>query len=173
MLVSNQSMDIIWGQGDEPSVVIEGDENVVNSMQVFVMGGALKIQCSKSFVSQNALRAYVTSPSMRQAKLSGSGDLEVFGCHGDEFIVDAQGSGNITMSGSVRKLVLRLSGSGNVDAVGCNAESIRIGMKGAGDVTVSCSGRVTGIMNGAGDLIVSGGAVIDVHNDGAGEIYAN
>jgi hypothetical protein len=69
--------------------------------------------------------------------------------------------------------VLRLSGSGNVDAVGCNAESIRIGMKGAGDVTVSCSGRVTGIMNGAGDLIVSGGAVIDVHNDGAGEIYAN
>ena len=172
-LLSDQSMDITWGQGDEPSVVIEGDENIVNSMQVSVMGATLKIQSPKSFVSQSALRAYVTSPSMRQAKLSGSGDLEVFGCHGDEFIVDAQGSGDITVSGSVKRLILKLSGSGDVGAAGCDAESVQVSMNGSGDVNVSCSGSVTGSMNGAGDLTVSGNAIINVRNDGAGEIYTD
>ena len=172
-LVSDQSMDITWGQGDKPSVVIEGDENIVNSMQVSAIGGILKIQSPKSFVSQSVLRAYVTSPSIRQAKLSGSGDLEVFECRGDEFIVDAQGSGDISVSGNVKRLVLRLSGSGDVDAVGCDAESVRVSMNGSGDVTISCSGRVTGSMNGAGDLTISGNAVINVRNDGAGEIYTD
>jgi hypothetical protein len=170
-VIAEGSMDVTWVYSDDPSVVISGDDNIVNLFNIVGSTGTLRLNSNRSFVSNSAINVVVYSPTFRRFQHSGSGDIDIQDCSASDFTVEMKGSGDMRISGSVNNLRLVLAGSGDADATGCQAGSVHLRMTGSGDVKVSCSGRVSGQMLGAGDLTVFGECAISVINNGAGDIY--
>jgi hypothetical protein len=125
----SQGFNVQVDQGDEFSVVIRVDDNLVEYLQVEKVGDTLKIGLEGNRIYGNStLQANVTLPSLTGLDVSGGSDVSVNGT-GDEIWVDASGgsdadlaafkvvNASIDASGG-SQVIINASGTLNVDASG-------------------------------------------------------
>jgi hypothetical protein len=125
----SQGFNVEVNQGDEFSVVIRVDDNLVAYLQVEKADDTLKIGLEGNRIYGAAtLQAEVTMPSLTGLEVSGGSDATVNGT-GDEISVDASGgsdadlasfsvlNANIDASGG-SDVTINASGTLNVDASG-------------------------------------------------------
>ena len=125
----SQGFNVQVDQGDEFSVVIRVDDNLIEYLQVEKVGDKLKIGLEGNRIYGNStLQANVTLPSLTGLDVSGGSDVSVNGT-GEEISVDASGGSdadlasysvvdaNIDASGG-SQVTINASGTLNVDASG-------------------------------------------------------
>ena len=140
--------------GEEQSVVVEADDNILPFIETNVRGHTLVVN-TKAFTTLNPnlpIRVNVTVKSLDEASLSGSGDITIQGIAAPTFKIELAGSGNITAEGTADSLTVSLNGSGNVACGDLMARSVTASIDGSGNVTVYTSGRLDATVQGSGTV---------------------
>lgn len=133
--------------GSENSVIVSGDGNYVESVEVNSSGGVLAIHWPD--LGNSNLNVAVTSPALQILEISGAGNTEVYGDFPHGLSVRKSGAGNITIGGQASYLALNLSGAGSTVARNFITNEVEIDASGAGNISVCAKESVSGSLSGA------------------------
>lgn len=170
------SIDVHVIIGSKQSVVVVADDNLLKYIETDVdRRGTLWIDSDESFDSRFDLVVEITVPSLKQLRISGSGDVIIEEMQQEFFDIHVSGSGDITMIGDVEELDIsisgsgdielegegkqaniRISGSGDIDARDFIVEEVEVRINGSGDVEVYATEYFDGSISGSGDITVYG-----------------
>jgi hypothetical protein len=180
--------------GDDAKVTLQADENLLGHLVVAVKNGALTIDVDDpgTVLEPTAtMTATIAAPAQEQVESSSSERMHVAAIAGARLAlvssgsggmtasdlavttvdVDANGSGDVTLTGDVDTLLLQHDGSGAIKAGGLSAQDGHVDQGGSGLVTISVSGQVDGSLTGSGDLVIHGGpSRVDVDDHGSGAV---
>jgi hypothetical protein len=185
---------VLVSQGDHPSVKIEGDENLLQYMEVNQIGNKIEVREKPGFnlVPTTDLKVYVTAPVFNDIDASGACDIigqtkisnpedlamHVSGAGDIRMEVDAprlkaevSGSGSIYLKGQTKDVYLDLTGAGHAYCFGLLSETTKVDISGAGSAEVYASVKLEAEVSGAGTVKYKGNAT-DVKQDvsGAGSV---
>lgn len=159
--------------GGAPSLVVEGDSNLVHLVQTETRGSTLHIGTEGRLRSTTPLKVTYTVPRLTELNAGGSGHVTVRDLKGEPLDVRQGGSGVTRLVGEVAELDARVSGSGKIDAGELRAGSAKLAVSGSGRLNV---GQVRGdyaraSVSGSG-LVQASGAVqrLNVSVSGSGSV---
>jgi hypothetical protein len=149
--------NVIVRVGDERSVVVRGDDNLLSSITTQVEDGHLVVgQTPGSFQTKSPTQVEVSVPALDGLTLTGSGILSVTGIEADNVAVALPGSGIVRASGTATRLVVDLQGSGQAELKDLLARDVNAVVSGSGVVVVSARERLDGSVSGSGAILYSG-----------------
>jgi hypothetical protein len=180
-------------QGDQESLTIEADDNLLPLIKSYVAGGTLRI--GPENVNLNPSRQIHYSlqlKSLKELELSGSLEAEAPSLQTDHLLVSISGSGkvqlprltandlevrvsgagDIQIGGKVTHQTIDISGSGNYRAGECESQSTVIHVSGSGDATVWAQQSVEAHVSGSGDVGYYGSPQVSTHVSGAGSVHS-
>lgn len=140
----------------EPSLELEGDDNLLPLIKTEVRGSTLFIKPERAFSAKKALRVRITVPNIENISSSGAGSFRVTDIKNERVKIDASGASTLEMSGVTVALDLSISGASNVDTEKLHAARVKISLSGAGKATVFASEELNAHVSGAGSVIYAG-----------------
>lgn len=149
---SSGSFDVFIVVGEEQSIEISYDDNLIDLITTKVKGKTLYISSEGSFSSRKSCKIEINVPSLEAVKLSGSGDIEVSNLDAEFFEYSLSGSGDLIASGKVDELEVHVSGSGDIDTRDLMANIVQASISGSGDIKVYAKERLRGKVSGSGDI---------------------
>jgi len=174
----SHSFEVDIKQGENFSVIIRVDDNLVEHLQVEKFGSTLKIGLKPdvSKVSNATLEAEITMPELTGLDISGASNASISGfkstknltvdlsgsssLRGDieagDTSFDLSGSSDVNLTGSAGNLTLEASGSSDVDLSDFPVADAKIDASGASTVTVNASGTLNVAASGASDVFYLG-----------------
>jgi hypothetical protein len=188
------SMDVILTKGNSFSVVVEGDDNLLQYIETIVKDDVLKIGTNTpklSWISTKNIVIHVTLPTLDKTIVSGSGTLNsddefsssgtfqasVSGSGSCKIAIKTQkldarvsGSGNIRISGSADNSIIAISGSGNYRGLDLQTKDASITISGSGNVETSVNGNLDARISGSGGVKYKGNAAVQVKTSGSGRV---
>ncbi|HSV12076.1 MAG TPA: head GIN domain-containing protein [Hanamia sp.] len=189
------SINVEIKDGNEYSMIVENDENLIPYVITDVNDGVLNIHYKNGYsVMNDHAKVIVTAPGLNKLVTSGSGDINSDGTikssqqleintsgSGDvNASVDApsvkvtgSGSGNISLSGRTKNFDCKISGSGDVKCADLKSENTVIRVSGSSDVHVFASVSLKVNVSGSGDVTYSGNPTSpEIHIAGSGVVKA-
>lgn len=195
-IANEASFHVNYIQGDEYSVTVEAESNILPYIETEVRGGALEIGTIRGTHCLNYTRhpvITVTAPVLSEIVNSGSGDFVSGPLSGNDIRIVNSGSGDITaetLAGNVITVII--SGSGNVMTDEIDATSLKATLSGSGDLTMSgetvtsrfvvtgsgtvfsrycSSSTATATLSGSGSVYATVNDQLDAVISGSGNIY--
>lgn len=187
--------DIVFTTADNYSIRAEGDDEALEQLRYRINSdGQMKIgrdRAGKIWDGKTGrATVYISAPGLKNAKLAGSGNMEVDQMTGDSTSLSIAGSGNITvakvetaslsakiagsgdmmLTGTADKAKISVAGSGDLSGKGFAADTAKITIAGSGNVALSSDGSVDASVAGSGDVQVSGKAKCKSRSAGSGKI---
>jgi len=168
---------LIIEQGDEESLRVEADDNVIGLIETGVRGDRLHIGFKRGFniVPTATVRFYLTVKDLKRIDLSGVGDIECdflktddmefsisgsgdidFTIEAETIEIDVSGLGNINLAGKVDYHRVQISGSGKYDAEELESNDCEIEVSGLGSATVNVTDDLDIVINGVGNVYYKG-----------------
>lgn len=187
----------------KPELKITGSDNLIDAIECKVVNNVLTVKYRNNLNIQfgvvGRLKVMVSSPSLNDVHLNGSGDvilMNVVKCtklnldlvgSGDieadgiectnDFSATLQGSGDVTVKKGVQaaNATLKLVGSGDLEINNLVAKSAIVALQGSGDLSVRSAkmgGDVNVKMAGSGDLSFRGikGGDVSAELQGSGDL---
>lgn len=166
--------DVFVTIGDEQSVELEVDDNLVDVITTEVRSGRLEIGANKNFKTDLGVVLRITVPKLQAATVTGSGKVLVETLDCDRFEGKVTGSGDLKASGKAKRVEATVTGSGDLDFSDLQAEEAEAKVTGSGDLMLSASKKVKARVTGSGDITYQGhsGAMPNVESKitGSGDI---
>ncbi|WP_339825389.1 head GIN domain-containing protein [uncultured Parasphingorhabdus sp.] len=185
--------NIIFTTGEEFSIRAEGDSEAIEQLRYKISGDEIKIgrdSDGKSWGDSGEATIYISAPSLKSAKLAGSGNMEIDAMTTDSTQLSIAGSGNIrvanietpslsskiagsgnlTLAGTTESVDISIAGSGDISGKDLKAASASISVAGSGDVELSSDGSVDAKVMGSGDVRIHGKAKCKSRAMGSGDI---
>jgi hypothetical protein len=157
--------------GGAPSLVVEGDSNLLPLVKTGTRGSTLYIETENRLRSTTPLKVTYTVPRLTDLHSGGSGHVTVRDLKGEPLSVRLGGSGVARLSGEVAEFDARVSGSGKIEAGELRARNADVVVSGSGGVVL---GQVRGdnarIQISGSGTVQTGGAVrtLNVRVSGSG-----
>ena len=189
------SLDVALVYGEEGSIKIEAESNLIKHIVTEVEGGDLKIYVEKGYNLDpsrgNKLLITVPFKDLSNVSLAGSGDIlgddiikanrfgisvsgsgEVqLGVEAEDVKVSVTGSGGAKLAGTVNSLVCNVTGSGDLNAVKLKAKNVNATVTGSGDIKIDVSESLKARVTGSGDIDYQGNPEMeDKKVTGSGDI---
>ncbi len=186
--------DVFVSQGQNYEVRVEGDENLLEYLELEVDGDVLEIGSRRGYnlKSKVGIKVYVTTPLIEHLAVAGSGnirsqtkvtsasalDLSIAGS-GDMLLgevdapkIDAEiaGSGSVTVKGTTRALHAEIAGSGSIHALDLLSESVDVEIAGSGNAEVFASKQLDASIAGSGDVKYRGNPSVSKSKAGSGDV---
>ncbi len=191
----NGAFTVVLTTGRGSSGYIEGHPDAINRIAVSVTGRTLRVRRN---VSNNwggsgeggEAVLHLTTPSLDQVTLIGSGDLSIDRMEGGRLTISLGGNGRISV-GHVEtdNLALALTGAGvmeigghaetgrvtvhgpgTVNAPGLTVENVRISLDGPGLVEIDSSREAEIVATGTGSVTVTGNAACTDRSVNSGQV---
>lgn len=147
------------GDGDQYNC-FSGTQNIIksyNSNNIKLMSGILKI--------------FVVLPKIDCVKLSGAGSFFCNDISQESLEISLSGSGDISLSGKVKKIDVKLSGAGSINLKKLESNTAILKLSGVGKIKANVTESVTAKVSGVGDIKIYGNPVErDVSKSGMGKI---
>ncbi|UUR07404.1 head GIN domain-containing protein [Sphingomonas glaciei] len=184
--------------GKAVSVAANGPQRLLDDTDVVVEGGKLHIRPKKknwlagmaSWRSSGPSTFTITVPSLEQAEVAGSGDIDIDRVAGERFKgaiagsgslrlpqvavrdlgLTIAGSGEITAAGQAQQASYEIAGSGGLDASRLRAGNASAEIAGSGDIKAFATGTARASIAGSGDIAITGGARCTSSKNGSGDI---
>ncbi|WP_426337612.1 GIN domain-containing protein [Pseudoduganella sp. R-31] len=169
-------MDVDVKVGGAPSLVIEGDGNLVPLVHTEVRGDTLRVWTEDRLDSRKPIHVRYTVQRLDNLESSGSVRTEVQGLAGGPLAVSHTGSGYLELRGRVEQLDLRHAGSGQLYADGLESKSAVVDMVGSGRVNIgSVRGNALRVTSSGSGSFYARGIVraLDVQVQGSGSAQLN
>lgn len=191
------AFEIILIQGDKVGLRFEGNEELINEIEVDQNDDQLSIflKSDKNIsLKKNELRIFITLATLENLIFEGVGEIKTDGfLKLDKFEINGKGVGNIEMNleaneiitilnfvgnmkltGSTDQLYLSNEGIGNIDAEKLIAQNVDIISQGIGAVSVHCENELSLEVSGIGSVSYTGNPeVISEKVSGLGKINRN
>lgn len=187
------SMDVTVSKGNSTSARIEAEDNLLEYIELHSEGNKLKVKFrdNSSIRSHKPIRVHITTNTLEEANMSGSGNLTLDGLftseqkiglsvsgsgnirgniNAPEVDINVSGSGNITLKGETRDVDIDVAGSGNCRVDELLAETAKINIAGSGDVRVYASRSLKANLVGSGSVRYKGEPSIDLNKIGSGNV---
>ncbi len=148
------SADVVVNFGNEQSVVVEADDNILPLVETTVRGSTLVIGL-KPFASLNTrqpIQVTMTVKALDVASISGSGNITINNLSAKTVNFALSGSGNITAAGNAERVTVSLNGSGNIFLDSLKAKSAGVKLKGSGNIKVYASESLEASIPGSGTV---------------------
>ncbi len=171
----NGPMQVEVRVGQQTSLQLEGDSNILPLIRTDASGGTLRVWIEGSVRTSNPIRVTYTTPVLRQVSTNGSGSMSVSGLNGAPLELSLNGSRSVRLSGKVTQLDARLNGSGGLNASGLDSGSTVVRQNGSGRLEL---GRINGEslnldLGGSGGAYASGNVrnmTVRVHGSGSADL---
>jgi hypothetical protein len=179
-------------QGDEESLTVEADDNVMRYIETRMRGRELVISIQNGIqlqtstpirytlrvksLSQIAVSGSgnITSEDLKTGDLalqiSGSGNVKIAQLSAKDLRVSISGSGNFDLAGEVETQSVSISGSSNYTAGDLASQSADIRVSGSGDLTVWAKESLKISISGRGTVGYYGQPAVTQGITGSGEV---
>ncbi|MBA7508656.1 hypothetical protein ES705_00588 [subsurface metagenome] len=125
-------------QGDEESLTIEAEDNILPLITTRVSGSTLTIKINRGIPTKSP-NYYLKVKDLTSISTSGSVSVSCPSLSTDSLVIKSSGSGNITLAGTVTSQDIESSGSFKYYAEDLKSNSCVIDSSGSGDLTVNVS----------------------------------
>lgn len=167
------SVDLVVRVGAGRAVLVRGDDNLIERIETVVEDGELRVRVrSGGYRTRQPLVVEISTPSLDELSLSGSGDAVISGLAGGAFSIHVSGSGDVRASGSLDELVVSLSGSGDVELTDLAARRASVALSGSGDARIHATEELTAAISGSGDVSYRGSPKVRKVVSGSGDVRA-
>lgn len=187
------SGDVYLTQGAQQSVKVEGQQNIIDLIDLTVSEGHWKIRFTKSVRDHAPLKLYITVPTVDKVHISGSGnilsenkftglgDLSLgisgsgdikFDSESNHMTSKISGSGDISLKGKTNKLELQISGSGDIDAFDLSSKDCNVQISGSGNCEITAEENLDVRVSGSGDVYYKGRPRINSKISGSGDLVS-
>ena len=177
------SGEIFIEQGDEESLTIKAEDNIIPLITTEVSGDTLNISHGPGPIVTNtkSIEIYLkvkdidsisTSGSANvncsglstgslTIKTTGSGNVDISNLETDSIDISSSGSGNFTLAGKTDSLKISTNGSGGCDAGNLKSRDCIIDINGSGNNTVNVSDTLDVSIDGSGDVSYIGNPTLE------------
>jgi hypothetical protein len=167
---NRDSVDVRLTVGEPLSVRVRAGEEVIDDVRTEVRDGTLEVSFDHSGWGGNDVVVEAAVPELTGVVVDGSGDVEASGIDGGDLDVVSDGSGEVTLEGTVERLALDVDGSGDADLAGLDAREAHVFVSGSGEADVSAVERLAVEVDGSGDVRYHGDPELTQQIDGSGEL---
>jgi hypothetical protein len=151
------SNNVVIRVGEQQSVVVRADDNLLDRVTTEVRSGELVIgNAPGGFTTRSPMCAEVGVPTLSGLTLSGSGNIDVGGIEAESLTVRLPGSGMVTGSGAATSLDVTVDGSGTVQLTQLAAKVVRAVVGGSGSIFVTATGTLDASVPGSGAILYAG-----------------
>lgn len=170
----SSSIDVVLKQGTDYSVRIDGEENILQLIEVRKEGDKLIVGFKNniSISPTKDIKVYITAPEFH--KLEGSGACTISNSGvitGNEVTLDLSGACNTHLNVDVNKLGIEASGASEIEVKG---KAVYFSVDGSGSTSVSAFQLITENasieLSGAGDAEVFASKSLKADLSGAGSV---
>ena len=158
--------------GDQESVIIEAEDNIISVIETEVVGDRLTIGFSRpgTIVPTKSVRFYLTVVNLNAIDLSGAGSIVAYGIDTDRLEVTLSGAGSLTIAGVTDHQDILLSGVGGYNAEGLITNTAMVKVSGAGTAKVQVVEHLEANISGAGSVNFLGNPTIKLNVSGLGTV---
>ena len=164
------SVDVRLRVGEKQRVKVWAGEKVIDDVRTEVHNGTLEIAFDHDGWGGNDVVVEASVPKLTGIEASGSGDIDADGIKAGAFEVRSDGSADIALRGTVRRLAVDVTGSGDADLSDLAARDARVAVEGSGDTEVRAARRLDVALDGSGDVRYHGDPALTRHVDGSGDL---
>jgi len=178
-------------QGDEESLTITTDDNLLPYLKSSVGGGELRIGTDnvnlrpthgiQYLLKLKRLRGVHLSGALEADadrlqtddlafSISGSGRIGIGRLEARNLDVQVSGSGDIRLAGKVEGQHIGISGSGDYHAENLESDRVEAGISGSGTLTVWAKSALNAGVSGSGEINYYGSPRVDAHTSGSGHV---
>jgi putative autotransporter adhesin-like protein len=167
---NRSSVDVRLHAGEPQRLRVRAGEKVVDDVRTEVRDGTLRVTFDHSGFGGDDVVVEASVPRLTGVTASGSGDIDADGIDADALDVRSDGSSDISLQGTTRRLVLDLDGSGDADLADLDAREARVRVGGSGDADVRAGERLDVAVDGSGDVSYHGDPALTKRVDGSGDL---
>ncbi|MBN2045518.1 MAG: DUF2807 domain-containing protein [Anaerolineales bacterium] len=185
--------NIYISYGEQRSLIIEAEENLLPYLETYTQGDTLVIEVEegKNINPTAPVDFYLTVTNLERVDLSGLGNVYLPEVQADRFSIQISGAGDIEIDalvaqsleaemiglgnldidgGQVVSQDIRISGSGKYSAPRLDSKEANIEISGLGSAAISVSDYLDVTISGAGDVEYYGSPEIDQSISGLGDL---
>ena len=165
------AFEIEWENGP-PALRITTDENLLPYIENDVSGDTLRLRTREHVWPTHGIKVVISSSTRTGGKMRGAVKLTVKQLSGPTFALESKGASEVTLDGSIDRLLVDMTGASQLAAEGLQAKTAEISTTGAGDADVTVSDTLKVVITGAGKVTYSGNPpTIKKQITGAGSIH--
>ncbi|MDP3965157.1 MAG: head GIN domain-containing protein [bacterium] len=181
-------------QGEQVSLAVEAEDNIIGKISTEVEGDTLKINYNRSwwlwtFWPTKDINFAVTVTELDSVSISGSGSLSSSNLNSDDFEISISGSGDVNLflraetltstisgsgdfalSGEVGSQILKINGSGEYLAQELSSREASIDINGSGTAEVWAEDTLEVDISGSGTVRYLGNPQVSQSISGSGDI---
>jgi hypothetical protein len=166
--------NLIITQGEEESLVVEADDNILPLIETDVFGDTLSLgyKTGYNFIPTSNVRFYLTVIDLDKISLKGAGKIDCDNLETDELEFEISGAGDIDFTIDADDLKVSSSGAGDMDFSG-KVQSQDVDISGVGRYNSKEleSKECTVTLSGAGSATVNVTEELDIKISGVGNVY--
>ncbi|MBK8905289.1 MAG: DUF2807 domain-containing protein [Anaerolineaceae bacterium] len=164
--------ELVIDQTGSESLTITADDNLLPYVETQVRSGKLiiSIQDNTLFNNVSELTYHVTVNTIESVQLDGAGSIQVSNLDSDDWRVNLNGTGNITVSGQVDTQTVEINGAGAYTADELASREATIEQDGAGMVVVQVSEVLDVRIDGLGTVEYIGSPTVKETINGLGTV---
>jgi len=160
-------------QGDNQSVEIIADDNIMNNVKSVVSDGELELYLKDGNYKGITVEVNISLTNFEEINNSGTGDIDIFDVDGDGTLeIVNSGTGNITVFGTKDKIIMENEGSGNFYGFNLKTSMGIVRNIGSGTLEVYCEDSLEANLEGSGDLYYMGHPILDISVKGSGKVIS-
>jgi hypothetical protein len=185
---TNGDMEIIVSPGNNNSVVVQGDSNVLPNIQTSVNNNVLTVSNSNVIGGSKPAKIYITVVDLNAVQVGGSGNFTGTDLKLKSLNLFLSGSGSInlvnlvadsiklvnsgltSLSGNVKSQEIIISGTGEYKAKDLQSNTATVEIDGSGQATLNVINQLNIIINGSGQVSYLGNPNIQQQVIGSGTV---
>jgi hypothetical protein len=169
-LDASGAFEIEWQNGP-PALRITTDENLLPYIENDISDHTLRLRTREHVWPTHGIKVVISSPTRTGGKIRGAVKLTARQLSGPIFALEAQGASQVSLDGSIDRLLIDMTGASQLAAEGLQAKTAEISTTGAGDAEVAVTDTLKVVITGAGKVTYSGNPpTIKKQITGAGSI---
>jgi hypothetical protein len=179
--------------GDEESLTIEAEDNIIEYIQTTVAGQELTIKFREGLNYQptETIKFFLTVVELDELEISGLGDVELPEIETTNFSIEISGGGDVDIDrldaklfevevnglasltidgGTVVRQEISISGGGNYKARRLESQDADVDISGLGNTTIRVSDTLTVNISGGGNVEYYGDPTLNSNISGLGNV---
>ena len=154
----------------DPSLEVEGDDNVLDFVTAEVHGNVLRLKNTKSYSTNEPVKFKITVPNLEGLSVSGAGRIEIKDMKNDKFEIDSTGAPNIVVSGNTKMIDIDTSGAGRIDTHNLHASRAVVDSKGVSRIDLDVKEQLDVTVSGPSSVTYRGDPVVNKTINGPGKV---
>jgi len=168
---SEGTFEVTITKGDEQSLEIIANSNIMSRVKTDVVNGKLKLELENGSYTNVHLEAHITVLDLKEVDNTGAGEMTLFNINDvEEMKVKNSGAANIYVDGTCDDLIVNNEGLGSILAFDMLSVDGTVDNRGSGEVEVTCASNLDVNIEGSGNVYYQGNPTINVHVEGSGSL---